>query len=127
MGKYGTAAVMATKLYEGLVSSPNDAWVKAVTKVFPSSESSQKKGCPRGAYLGLCENGFIRGVPKGDYCRSKKNKEYALKAVELLKQDKSLLSDEKRLWDIVMDGEEKKPNHQMDVVISLWNEGLICV
>ena len=31
MGKYGTAAVMATKLYEGLVSSPNDAWVKAVT------------------------------------------------------------------------------------------------
>ena len=43
MGKYGTAAVMATKLYEGLASSPNDAWVKAVAQVFPSSESSREK------------------------------------------------------------------------------------
>jgi len=29
------------------------------------------------------------------------------------------------LWDVVMKGESKKHNHQMDVVISLWENGLL--
>jgi len=126
MGKYGNAAIMATKLVRvGRVSSPNEAWELAVVEIFPNSKSSQEKGCPKGAYLGLCEDGFIVGIPKGNYCRSIKNKAYALKAVSLLKQSSSTAQNEETLWRQVMEGEAKVSNHQMDVVLSLWHEGLI--
>jgi len=39
------------------------------------------KGCPRGAFLELCEAGMIKGIASGKYTRSKRNKEYAIDAV----------------------------------------------
>lgn len=127
MGKYGDAAVMATKLCrERKALSPNSAWEMAVEKVFPSSESSRVKGCPRGAYLGLCESGAVSGIPDGGYCRSEKNKKYALKALALLRQEPKLSQNAETLWHRVMEGEQKVSNHQMDVVISIWNAGFIC-
>jgi hypothetical protein len=126
MGKYGDAAVLAANLYrEGMAPSPNHAWESAVEKIFPLSKSSQEKGCPRGTFLGLCETGAIFGIPHGNYCRSIKNKKYALKALKLLKNNPSLSEDVKVLWDLVMEGEQKVPNHQMDVVSSIWNAGLV--
>ena len=125
MSKYGNAAVMATKLYrEDLALTPNEAWEQAVLTVFPTSRSSQEKGCPRATYLGLCESGVVSGIPAGNYSRSEKNKGYALKALSILQQSPTLLEDKNRLWEIVMESEIKKANHQMDVVISMWNEGL---
>lgn len=127
MGKYGNAAVMAARLYrEGLATSPNNAWALAVAKIFPSSESLQIKSCPRGAFLGLCESGAISGIPKGSYCRAKKNKKYVLKALDLLRTEPGLSHSEEALWHRVMEGEKKVPNHQMDVVSSIWNAGFIC-
>lgn len=106
--------------------SPRSAWEKAVREISESA-SSQGKVCPRGAYLGLCEEGAVSGIPRGDYCKANKNKEYALTALRLLKQDDSRFPDEKRLWQAVMEGEEKKTSHQqqMDVVLSLWRARLI--
>lgn len=125
MGKYGNAAVVATELFrKGVASSPNQAWEMAVAKIFPASQSSREKGCPRGAYLGLCESGAVSGIPAGSYCRSKQNKGYALKALLILKNNPALSSDEKTLWQFVMEGKYKTPNHQMDVVTSIWNAGL---
>jgi hypothetical protein len=46
--------------------------------------SAQKKGCPRGAFLGLCEEGLVKGIPAGNYTTSKDNKAYAVRAAELL-------------------------------------------
>ena len=126
MGKYGTTALIATKLFQdGKVSSPNEAWELATAEIFPNSKSSQKKGCPKGAYLGLCEEGVIVGVPRGNYCRSQKNKGYALQAVSLLMQSPNRSPSEESLWRLVMEGVEKVSNHQMDVVLSLWHGGLI--
>jgi len=126
MGKYGNAAVMAAKLYrEGLASSPNNAWELAMIKIFPSSKSSQVKGCPRGAFLGLCESGAISGIPEGTYCRAEKNKGYVLKALGLLRKEPHLSHNAETLWHRVMEGEKKVPNHQMDVVSAIWNAGLI--
>jgi hypothetical protein len=126
MGKYGAAAVMAANLYtKGSASSPKDAWNSAVTKTFPNSKSSQTKGCPRNSFLGLCESGAVSGIPAGEYCLSEKNKRYALKALRLLKQSPNLSNNEKVLWQLVMEGEQKVQNHQMDVVVSLWNARLI--
>ncbi len=126
MGKYGNAAVMAVKLYQdGLATTPNDAWESAVVNIFPSSKSAQVKGCPRGAFLGLCESGAISGIPQGSYCRAEKNKKYALKALGILRKEPHLSQNEETLWCRVMEGERKISNHQMDVVSSIWNAGFV--
>jgi hypothetical protein len=67
------------------------------------------------------------GVERGDYTNSRDNKRYATRAIGLLRADDSLADDRGRLWSLVMKGEEaeKRHNSQMDVVISLWSEGLI--
>lgn len=99
MGKYGNAAVLAIKLInEKSASTPNEAWHKSVLKIFPNSKESQEKGCPRAAFLGLCEEGMILNIPKGKYCRSLKNKGYALKALSILMSGSNLVLDEGSLW-----------------------------
>ena len=126
MRKYGEASVIATRLaLKGEKLSPVEAWKEAVKKVFPDSKSSQIKGCPKDTFLGLCEEGYITNINRGCYARSKKNKEYGLRAIKVLTKSPSLSKDEKALWDLIMNGETKTPNHQMDVVCSLWNAGLI--
>lgn len=66
------------------------------------------------------------GIPAGCYTRSRDNKGYALTAVECLNVDPRL-SDvgPDVLWKKVMAGKEKAHNSQMDVVLTLWNRGLI--
>ena len=126
MSKYGEVALMAT----GLVlwepgTSPEVAWASAAERVFPASPSSREKGCPKGAFLGLCEEGLVSGVKSGNYTRSVLNKGYALKAVRHLRGRTELASDPHRLWALATDGKAIKPNSQMDVVIALWAEGLL--
>jgi len=79
MNKYGQAAVRAVRLINiGSISSPVDAWERATSEIFGKGTSSQKKGCPRGAFLGLCEDGKVLGIPPGKYTSSTKNKSYAI-------------------------------------------------
>lgn len=126
MGKYGKAAIRAHELVTA--DSALDlasAWNLAVKELFPKSSSSQKKGCPRGAFLGLCADGLVLGVPSGEYTRSKDNRRYAREAVELLRQMPSLAKKPDQLWQKIMRGEVKAENSQMDVAISLWQAGVI--
>jgi hypothetical protein len=126
MARYGDAAVRAVALVrQGDEQSPVRAWDIAVVEAFPHSKSSQEKGCPRSAFLGLCESGRVKGVPAGTYTRSKKNKEYALIAMDLLKQNPALASDVSLLWNMVVAGAPKAPNHQMAVVGALWTADLL--
>jgi hypothetical protein len=126
VGRYGRAAVRATGFFhDSLVDSPQDAWEQATAEQFPDSTSSQEKGCPRGAFLGLCEEGLVRGIRSGHYTRSQKNKRYAVDAVALLQADPSLAHHEALLWSRAVAGENIAPNAQMDVVIALWDNGLI--
>jgi hypothetical protein len=125
MGKYGDTAIMATKMFlEGRAASPIQAWDSAVRKIFPNRKSSQEKGCPRAAFLGLCENGEINNIPEGSYCQSILNKKYAVDAVRLLRKNHVCSKNENSLWNAVA-GRDKKSNHQIDIVLSLWNTGLI--
>ena len=127
MGKYGNVAKIAVDLINsGENINPVDAWNSATYQVFPDSESSRKKGCPRGAFLGLCEEGLVLGIESGQYTRAEKNKGYALKALELLKNNPELSSNEKELWKLVVES-EKQSNHQMDVVITLFEEQLLAI
>ena len=118
MTKYGEAAVEAAELQREC-NSPEAAWKRAVKKVFPHSPSSQDKGCPRNAYLGLCEEGLVKGVPPGEYTDSKDNKGYAVDAVSELRKNPNLTK--KELWERVAP-ERKAMNGQMDVVLGLWEK-----
>ena len=126
MSDYGKAAHRAVQLYTtGLADSPQDAWAQATTEIFGSDTPSQSKGCPKCAFLGLCEEGLVKGIPGGNYTRSVKNKGYAVDAVAILKRHTMFAESAADLWDVVMKGESKEHNHQMDVVISLWENGLL--
>ncbi len=126
MSKYGIAAVEAVGLYrQGESESPEEAWEKATAKAFGAGTESQRKACPRGAFLGLCEEGLIEGIKPGQYTRSQKNKKYAINAIRALRKDPTLSNNLNALWNTVLGGASKQHNSQMDVVIALWNEKLI--
>jgi hypothetical protein len=127
MGKYGQAAVEAVlRLSTNPLVTPREAWNLATSEIFGKGTSSQLKGCPRSTFLGLCEEGYIKGVALGNYhLKSTKNKEYGIRAVALIEKDPSLVHDVNQLWGKVVGGEGKAHNSQMDVVVSLWNNGLL--
>lgn len=126
MREYGEVAVGATELARRTGAQPPEAWEEASRTVFSHSVSLQDKGCPRSAYLGLCEEGLVLGIPAGSYTRSRDNKAYALRAVELLASEPVLAdSGPMELWERVMGGQPKAYNSQMDVVLALWRQGLI--
>ena len=120
MSKYGDAAVQAVQLIQsGAESSPAQAWSTITKKLFPDCTNLQNKGCPKGAFLGLCNEGIVEGIPSGNYSKTAKNGEYALDAVILLRGNRFLESQPDMLWKKVA-GNTKSENHQMDVVIGLW-------
>jgi hypothetical protein len=125
MGKYGRCAAEAVDRVRNRGEDPVTAWKNSARAVFPHSDWSQKKGCPKDAFLGLCEAGIVEGIPRGQYTRSLLNKKYALDAVEFLKENPTLSRDENALWQRVQGNDDKAHNAQMDVVIALWTIGLI--
>ena len=120
--KYGQIAVKAVEYYKKL-NCPIEAWEKAAKQLF-DTQSSQEKNCPKSTFLGLCEEGLINGIPIGDYTSSKKNKDYATKAIYFLKNSSKTFVTPMALWN---DGLKKdiRHNSQMDVVIALWENQLI--
>lgn len=124
MNKYKKVAIKAARIAKD-GSCPRAVWDKVAACKFKDRTASIKKGCPKNAFLGLAEDGFIKGVPSGSYTKSVLNKQYALKALALIKQDPSLENDLKKLWTQSCGSESKRHNSQMDVVIALWSEGLL--
>ena len=121
MNKYAEVALKATQMLNS--HSPKEAWDLASLEVFPNSLSSRNKSCPQSTFLGLCEEGLVQGSKVGKYTRSKLNKQYALTALGLLKNNSNLSSDVDTLWKLIVQG--KQSNSQMDVVTALWNNNLI--
>mgnify|MGYP001608232452 CR=1 FL=1 len=112
MNAYGEVAIRAIEcLQSGACTSPIQAWDDAAAKVFSRSTASQEKSCPRSAFLGLCEDGLVSGVSRGNYTESTDNKRYALRALQLLRQDPEIARlGPESLWQRVMAGESKKSN-----------------
>lgn len=131
MQRFGEVAL---KAWEKATRSndPKRAWEEASTEMCGEGTSMQKKGCPREAFLGLCEAGLVKDIRGGGgYTRSESSKQYATKAVEILRlgDDPNLVSDRNRLWRRVLRElkmqEYKEHNGQMDVVLSLWRARLV--
>jgi hypothetical protein len=127
VSKYGRVALRAAEILKrGWDTSPRDAWRLAAAEVFPAKVPSQKKACPKGAFLGLVEDGLVVDVPAQPCGAGVDNKAYAVEAVRLLVRSPSLAeAGPGELWLRVMNGRDKRPNSQMDVVLALWERGLI--
>ncbi|HOF27400.1 MAG TPA: hypothetical protein PK761_01535 [Clostridia bacterium] len=111
MNKYSQVAIKAgSYVKDGM--TPKDAWEKASCEIFKPGSSSQKKGCPKNAFLGL-------------YGGKGKNAEYAIKALDFLKKNPNINIKPRELWLIVTEGISKTYNQQMDVVIALFEAGLV--
>ena len=123
-GKYGQCAVHAVGIARQHAETPKTGWSKATGHVFSNGKAARDKGCPKGAFLGLCEDGIVRGIPRGQYTSSRLNKRYALDAVEVLIRTPQLSADKDSLWNAVPD-HPLHENGQMDVVIALWLNGMI--
>jgi hypothetical protein len=122
--RYGEAAIMATRQGPSVDTNPITRWDNAMEKLYPTSSAARKKGCPRAAFLGLCEEGLVKDIPTGHYTKSKDNKAYAVRAAGLLSEGAQHWS-RSALWQAVTKDTLKQENGQMDVVLALWNNGLI--
>jgi hypothetical protein len=122
--RYGQAAIMATQQFSSVNVDPVTRWESAMERLYPTSPTARKKGCPRGAFLGLCEEGLVKGIPAGRYTSSKDNKVYAVRAAALLMEGKQSWSTT-ALWREVTNDPERTHNSQMDVVLALWKNDLI--
>ena len=126
INEYGDVAVRAVdKIRSGTARSPGAARDEAAREIFPGRVLRQKKGCPRGAFLGLCDEGLVLGVPAGSYTSSIDNKAYALRAVDLIRSVPELAVQGRRaLWNRV-EAKARSHNSQMDVVLALHQNGLL--
>lgn len=117
MAEYNQYGLVAVRAYEYMKKglTPEQAWYKASCEQFlPHSPESQKKGCPRNAFLGL----FLKNV-------NSKNATYARNALDILRRNRNKNYSKKELWSLVVDESNKTHNSQMDVVLALWNKKLI--
>src|ERR1700730_3665439 len=122
--RYGDAALMAARQGSSNDTSPVARWESAMATLYPTSPAARKKGSPRGAFLGLCEEGLVKGVPAGHYAASADNKAYAVRAVALLIDGKQSWSTS-ALCRAIEDDPERTRNGQMDIVLALWKNDLI--
>ncbi|WP_256347502.1 DUF6979 family protein [Serratia proteamaculans] len=118
---YGSIALLAVRAIIDSGVSPDIAWDTAV--------QGKEKGCPRGAFLGLCQNGWITGVPNGVYLRKGNlNQQYAIKAAQYLLAKPGVNIEIGDLWQEAIKTEqnrEKIHNQQMNVVLALNDAGLL--
>ncbi|WP_241609909.1 DUF6979 family protein [Rosenbergiella epipactidis] len=120
MHKYSQAALITV---EACASNRHlnidEEWKKAVQNLHISDKS-----CPKLAFKGLCSEGMVKGIA-ADRCllkRESKNKNYAVKAANLLLMGHE--TDAKALWGKVIH-EKKVHNGQMFIVLNLFNAGLL--
>jgi hypothetical protein len=125
MSKFYEATVKAVGFcIDGTYSNPVEAWKNAVEDM-GLSEHTKEKGCPKNTFLGICEEGLVKGIAPGRYTKSKKNKKYGMAAVELLKDNPNLTENINELWKEVLKKVPTEHNSQMDVVIALWKNNLV--
>ncbi len=120
---YGKAALKTLKVYKNYPTL-RLAWVASISEL-TTSQSAVEKSCPRSTFLGLCEEGLVKGIPAGVYeSNSTINKNHAIEAVNYLMNNRINSISQKELWS-KLDVDSKSHNSQMDVVLALWHNNLI--
>ena len=123
--QYGRVAVEATRLLiADTTLTAAAAWDAAASRI-TTSQASRDKGCPRGAFLGLCEAGLLQGVCPSGGDGGGLNGQYAVRAAKALRINPGLQYDRMELWHQSCLDRRKAHNGQMDVVVGLSQSGLL--
>ena len=120
--RYGEAALLAARQTDP--ADPAARWQAAMRQLYATSPVAQRKSGPRGAFLGLCEQGLVKGIPAGKYSATPEHKVYAVAAARMLleaKQSWSITS----LWKAATGRADMPHTGQLDVVMALWKNGLL--
>ena len=121
--RYGEAALMAARMQTyGKALLPAERWQDAVTRLYPSAPAAQKKACPRGAFVGLCGAGLVRGISATDGAQGNRNGDYAVEAARLLRAGTHKTVTQ--LWQAVAPAGVVHDS-QMDVVLALWKNDML--
>jgi hypothetical protein len=115
-------SIIAKLAYDNIVNLNIDfeaAWYTAARQIL-TSESSIKKGCPRATFVGLCESGNLKGIPKTKTSDSL-NYQYAKYAIQKWKENREISKPE--MWNLVKKqfNKEISQQGQLDVVLGLWD------
>lgn len=120
MNKYAKVALMVVSDCAGKANPDvRTSWSNAINVL-----NAYDEGCPKVAFIGLCSEGMIKGIPASTYGykREAKNKRYAVDAAKLLLCGHDL--DVSSIWEKVTD--KKIVHHgQIDIVISLYQAHLL--
>ncbi|GAB7217744.1 DUF6979 family protein [Dickeya oryzae] len=118
---YGRIAVEAVKICYKENIKPDEAWDRVVL--------GKEKSCPRSAFLGLCEDGWIKGISDFSYFKKRSpNKCYAVSAAKFIFEYEKDNITPTALWKIIIEkfpNEAKEHNQQMSVVLSLKAYGYL--
>jgi len=130
MTKYARVAVRAAIELSENNCSAAESWSRAAEEVFTKGSAGYKKGCPRNAFLGLCEAGLIVGMSLREKPPERDNGRYAIIAARLLREEPALAANPKaEIWRRVMveagADPNKQHNAQLDVVLGLRDAGLL--
>ncbi|MCU6679339.1 DUF6979 family protein [Leclercia tamurae] len=120
---YGLVTLNAVELINQQLS-PTEAWSRAV--------AGKEKGCPKSAFLGLCQFGWVKGVRPGEYLSARAlngpNKDYAIRAARLVLADSESIYTPRQLWTlstVALIQPAANHNQQMNVVLALKEAGLL--
>ena len=91
------------------------AWKKAICE-FTDSIHYQKKNCPKVAFCGLMSN--------DRRWAEKENAMIARRALDKLRNNSNRKFTSRELWSL-LGNTSKSHDGQMDVVLALWNSGLV--
>lgn len=123
MAKYNKIALDAVgRLKAGV--DPRSAWALSAADAYPDRPSARDKGCPRSTFLGLIDAGVLLGIPAAPDLSNSSNARYALEAVAALRNEPGFAERPSQLWERTS-GAPKQQNGQLEVVLALWNAGLI--
>ncbi len=95
MTKYGQAAVNAVSISKIQNFSPSDAWDKSC-KALGTTQKAKYKPCPRTVFLGLCEQGYVKGISKGKYL--KRNDQFLINKYRALALRENIFSQYNGQW-----------------------------
>ena len=113
-------AIVAKDAYDNILKNKlsfEEAWQRAAAKNIISFES-QKKGCPKATFLGLCESGDFKKIPATGQCDTI-NYQYAKFAISAWEGNPAISKAD--MWKSIVEkfGRAKGHQGQLDVVQGL--------
>ncbi|MFJ5437875.1 DUF6979 family protein [Pectobacterium brasiliense] len=124
---YGRTAVAVVRNHAN-GQNPRESWENEIS-LLTDLKSIREKGCPKSAFLGLCEAGYVNGIPAKKYLlRGGKNKGYAIAGAKVVLAHAAKIYQPEDLWLIIKESIPARPdkyNQQMHVVLALKDAGLL--